>query len=288
MTGAMRPARLRRPVSRGSMALAPCHRAPDADLNGRPARRAAARGSLFPVSGPGGDHLTAPADAIARRDPGGRLTLGDCFRAFAKHLSPWLIGAALAVALALRIAAGHWSWRDAVIPLALLAAEPFTEWLIHVYVLHSRPVKIGGRRFDLPAAREHREHHGAPADLDGVLVPTYVVVGGILLIALAAVGIGYAVNPLIGGDQTAGTLTGILAAYAILAGYEWCHFLIHSPYVPRGRRYSRVRRSHRLHHYKNERYWFGVTSNLGDRVIGTNPPAGDVPRSPTARNLREA
>jgi sterol desaturase/sphingolipid hydroxylase (fatty acid hydroxylase superfamily) len=211
--------------------------------------------------------------------------LGDCFRAFARKPSPWLIGSGFAVALVARLAVGKWGWQDAAIPLALVALQPFTEWFIHVYLLHSRPVRIAGRSFDLPAAREHREHHSAPADLDGVLIPTAVILVVLPLIAAVAVGLGYALNPLIGGDRVGGTLTGIVAAYAILGGYEWCHFLIHSPYVPRGRLYSSARRSHRLHHYKNERYWFGVTTNLGDRVIGTNPDAADVPRSPTARDL---
>jgi hypothetical protein len=239
------------------------------------------------MSGPDGDHLTAPAGAIARRDPGGRLTLLDCLRAFLSHLSPWIIGTALAAAVAARVSAGHWDWRDPVIALALVAAQPFSEWVIHVYLLHSRPVRIAGRRVDLPAAREHREHHATPADLDGVLIPTPVIVLLVPLVALAAFGLGFALNPLLGGDRVAGTLTGIVTAYAILAVYEWCHFLIHSPYVPRGRYYGRIRRSHRLHHYKNERYWFGVTSDLGDRVIGTSPQAADVPRSRTARALHE-
>ena len=240
------------------------------------------------VSEAGRDHLTAPQDAIPRRDPGGRLTLADCFRAFLRQPSPWIIAAAFSVALGARMAAGHWSWRDPAIAAGLVALQPFTEWVIHVYVLHSRPVRIRGRRYDLPAAREHRKHHEAPADLDGVLIPTPVVVGAVPAIALAAFGIGHAINPLIGGDRGAGTLTGIVAAYAILGVYEWCHFLIHSPYVPRHRYYAGIRRSHRLHHYKNERYWFGVTSNLGDQVIGTAPEAAEVPRSPTARNLSEA
>jgi sterol desaturase/sphingolipid hydroxylase (fatty acid hydroxylase superfamily) len=240
------------------------------------------------VSSPPPDSLTAAPDAIRRRDPSGRLTLGDCFRDFIRRPSPWVIGATLVGAGAARVIAGHWSWRDPVIALALVALQPFTEWAIHVYLLHSRPVRIGRRRFDLPAAREHREHHAAPADLDGVLIPTAVILVAIPLIAATALGTGFALNPLMGGDRVAGTLTGIVAACAILAVYEWCHFLIHSPYVPRGRHYSRARRSHRLHHYKNERYWFGVTSDLGDRVIGTAPAPADVPRSPTARNLAEA
>ena len=170
------------------------------------------------MSGSGGDHLTASDGAIARRNPGGRLTLGDCFRAFLSRPSPWIIGAALATAGAARVAAGHWSWRDPLIAVALVAAQPFTEWAIHVYLLHSRPIRIGGRRFDLPAAREHREHHETPADLDGVLIPTPVILVAVALIALVALGAGYALNPLIGGDRVAGTLTGIVAAYAILGG----------------------------------------------------------------------
>jgi hypothetical protein len=243
---------------------------------------------LSRVGGSGRDHRTAPTDAIARRDPDGRLTLGDCAREFAGRLSPRIIGAALIAAVAARVIAGDWSWRDPAIAAGLIALQPFTEWALHFYVLHSKPIRIGARRFDLPAAREHRDHHEAPADLDGVLIPTPVIAGSIPLIALIAWGAGFALNPLVGGDRIAGTLTGIVAAYAILGVYEWCHFLIHSPYVPRGRYYKQIRRSHRLHHYKNERYWFGVTSNVGDKVIGTDPDAAEVIRSPTARNLREA
>src|SRR3954463_2337884 len=187
----------------------PWQRPPETNLNGAGLRVSAqGRASLSAVSGPGGDHLTAPEGAIARRHPDGRLTLADCFRAFARHLSPWVIGTALLAAAAARVAAGHWSWRDPVIALALLAAQPFTEWAIHVYLLHSRPVRLGGRRFDLPAAREHREHHAAPAELDGVLIPTAVILVSVALIALVAVGLGFALNPLLGGDRVAGTLTG--------------------------------------------------------------------------------
>jgi hypothetical protein len=44
-------------------------------------------------------------------------------------------------------------------------------------------------------------------------------------------------------------------------------------------------RYHRLHHFKNEHYWQGVTMHLGDRVLGTLPDHTKVPTSPTCRTL---
>ena len=45
-------------------------------------------------------------------------------------------------------------------------------------------------------------------------------------------------------------------------------------------------RNHRLHHYKNEHYWFTVTSSgTADRLFGTYPDAGGVQTSKTVRQL---
>ena len=45
-------------------------------------------------------------------------------------------------------------------------------------------------------------------------------------------------------------------------------------------------RNHRLHHYKNEHYWFTVTSSgTADRLFGTYPDAGEVTTSKTVRDL---
>ena len=46
-----------------------------------------------------------------------------------------------------------------------------------------------------------------------------------------------------------------------------------------------LERAHRLHHYRNENYWMGVTNHLGDHVLGTFPNKDDVPVSPTAKTL---
>jgi hypothetical protein len=233
------------------------------------------------------DPLAAEPDAIPRRNPNAPLRLGDVARAFARYDSPKLIATAFAAALAARLAVGQWSLGDLVMPLALLATEPVTEWLIHVYLLHARPIRVGRRRYDLLAAREHRAHHADPAELDGVLVPTYALLLFVPAIAGYLFALSFPVHLILGGDRVALWLSGLVVGYAILFSYEWCHFLIHSPYRPRGRYYKVIWRNHRLHHYKNEHYWFGVTSNLGDVVLGTSPEQSSVAKSPTARRLGE-
>jgi len=80
-------------------------------------------------------------------------------------------------------------------------------------------------------------------------------------------------------------LSGLAMSYAMLLTYEWTHFLIHSTYVPRSRYYRYIWRAHRLHHYKNEKYWFGVTVHLADHVLRTFPQRDAVETSPTARTL---
>jgi hypothetical protein len=55
--------------------------------------------------------------------------------------------------------------------------------------------------------------------------------------------------------------------------------------VPKTRWYRTIWRNHRLHHFKHEGYWMGVSSNLGDRLLGTNPDQRTVAKSATARTL---
>jgi hypothetical protein len=231
------------------------------------------------------DSLTAAPDAIPRRDPTRPPRLADVARAFWRYVSPKLIATGLLAAVAARVAIGSWSWQDVVIPFGLVAFEPLTEWVIHVYLLHAKPLRIGSHRYDLLAAREHRAHHMAPTELDGVLIPTYALLLFLPAIAAVLYGLSFPVHIVVGGDRVGFWLSGVAAGYAILGTYEWCHYLIHSPYRPRGRYYKIIWRNHRLHHFKNERYWFGITSNLGDVVLGTNPEQANVARSPTARTL---
>jgi hypothetical protein len=230
------------------------------------------------------DPLTASPETVPTRNATGPSLL-DCARVFARQPSPPYLLGAVALALAARVVQGDFSWRDLVMVAGLIALTPFVEWAIHVYLLHARPFTLLGRKVEILSAREHRAHHEAPAVLEGVLLPVYAVL--IFLVAIAAVNwaLSFPIHLVLGGPRLAYATTGVLTSFAILAAYEWTHFLIHTPHRARSRYYKAIWRNHRLHHYKNERYWFGVTSTVGDRVIGTLPDQRAVERSATARSL---
>jgi hypothetical protein len=212
-------------------------------------------------------------------------TLSACWREFMAHFSPRAALAATVLALAARVYVGQWSWRDLLPPLALLAAQPFVEWVIHKYLLHLPPFQLRGRRIELYGSIQHRNHHLDPADLDRVLLKPIEVLSFLVQIALAIALIASAIALPIGWPVAPLALTGVTFAYLGLLRYEWSHFLIHTPYVPRTRWYRAIWRNHRLHHFKHEGYWMGVSSNLGDRLLRTNPDQRTVAKSPTARTL---
>lgn len=205
-------------------------------------------------------------------------TLGAALRNFLTRLSPWLILAAIAAVAAGRIVLGDFGWGDAVAVAAMLVIYPFGEWAIHVHLLHMK-------RWSTIASRAHRVHHKVPNDLDQLLLSPWQVVG-LLSVAADVVAVGGLVAWLVTGAIPWGPLlSGLLTAYVLILGYEWTHLLIHTAYVPKSAAYRRVWRNHRLHHFKNENFWHGVTNNISDRVLGTNPDQKEVERSPTARTL---
>ena len=215
-------------------------------------------------------------------------TLGEARRAFFRKRSPWLIAAAIALAAAARLWLGDIGWRDAVAVAAMLAVYPFAEWAIHVYVLHMKPFEVGGRKIDPAAARGHREHHGAPNDLGLINLEPSEVAQLLLITDPLVVGLGALLVGLVAGPvPIAVALSALLTGYVLVGIYEWTHFLIHTAYQPKTRYYRAAWRNHRLHHFKNENFWHGITSTIGDRLLGTLPDQSDVPRSPTARALGE-
>jgi hypothetical protein len=168
----------------------------------------------------------------------------------------------------------------------MVAVYPFGEWAIHVSLLHAKPIRIRGRKVDTMAARAHRAHHREPTDLDMVLLYWWQAAALMLLAVPFTIGVGALLVTVAAGAIPLGALISAgLAGYCMIFLYEWTHFLIHTAHRPRSRYYRAIWRNHRLHHFKNEDYWHGITNNVSDRVLGTNPEQADVPRSRTARTL---
>lgn len=216
--------------------------------------------------------MSAPTRAGRRH-----VTLADAAPEFGRHPTPWMLGATVAVAAGTRLLVGGWTWADAVVPVVMVAVFPFVEWVVHVCILHWRPRRIGALRIDSLLARKHREHHVDPRDVDLIFIPwpallrVLPVVVAVALLAFPRAGLGL-------------TFLTFLAVLGLC--YEWCHYLVHSDYKPKTAVYRAIWRNHRQHHFKNEHYWFTVTSaGTADRVLGTYPDPAEVATSPTAKNL---
>lgn len=203
-------------------------------------------------------------------------TLTEVARQFWRFPSPWIIGAFLATAVAIRAVVGDVQTTDLLLLVGLLAVQPLVEWVVHITILHYRPRRWRGRTIDFLLARKHREHHADPADPDLVFIPWPVLVWLIPLEVAVA---------LLLFDRA-----GLAATYLVTVGmigivYEWTHFLVHSEYRPRSAFYRAIWRHHRLHHFKNEQYWMSISRTWPDRLLRTAPEPNAVPTSPTVRDL---
>ena len=205
------------------------------------------------------------------------LSLGAAFREFIRHPSPWTLFVMMTGAIIARVIVGDWQAWDAILPAIMIAVFPVYEWLIHVFVLHRKPRKIAGIKFDSILARDHRRHHSDPRDIPLIFIPTPALYWIVPVTTAVAV----FVFPWLGLG-----LTYLMVISAAGLGYEWTHYLVHTDYRPKTALYRAVWTNHRLHHFKNEHYWFTVTSSgTADRLLRTYPDPQSVPKSPTARNL---
>ena len=203
----------------------------------------------------------------------GKLSTVSAVGTFFRHGSNVAIavyGGAIAGALVAWHAPAHdWAWA-----LAGVACFPFIEYLMHRFLLHGPPssnpwvLKI--------QRRAHYDHHVEPNRLELLFSPLWFVLlagpvfGAIDFALLRAPG------------ATLGLLFGQFAAYLV---YEWVHYRAHVPLTPLTPWGRWLKKMHLWHHYRNEHYWYGVTSPLIDVLVGTMRPVEDVAASATTRHL---
>jgi sterol desaturase/sphingolipid hydroxylase (fatty acid hydroxylase superfamily) len=194
---------------------------------------------------------------------------------FFRLTCPRLLLTVIVLAWSVRLAVGQWNIWDAAVVLGVLVFWPLQEWIIHVFLLHLKPFTLFGRQFDPIVSRNHRNHHRNPWDPVLGITPPHMIwlyssgLPGVWLLAL----------PL---PQA---LTGVAVYFNMVLNYEWVHYLIHTSYVPRTWFYKRLWLNHRLHHFKNEHYWYGVTMLSGDWLLQTKPAAQRTDRSETCLTL---
>ena len=211
-------------------------------------------------------------------------TRTDVANAFVRTGSARVIVPIIVVLAIGRLMLGEWGRGDLAMAITIVAMTGTVEWVIHRYLLHAPPQAWISRRLGTGAG--HREHHLDPPELRWLLLRG--IDAAMFLAALTVFSAAWSI-PLawvVGGNVGPSYLTAVALTALGLGRYEWTHLLIHSAHRPRSSYYARLAANHRRHHYRNERYWLGVTSNSGDRLLRTLPSAvDDVVRSETARTL---
>ncbi len=220
--------------------------------------------------------MTSARDLATRREVA---------RSFVASSSARVIATFLVLATSLRAALGGPTWGDLVAVVTVVVLLGPVEWIIHRTLLHARPTN---RVAELLGTRDsHERHHRVPDDLDWLLLRRPNAIGSCLAIVVPFGLLTVMIDSL---DLVASEPARTTAASAVIAGlvalahYEWVHLLVHSKYRPTSRYYAYLDRNHRLHHFRNERYWLGVTVDVGDRLARTRPADRDaVPLSDTVR-----
>lgn len=202
--------------------------------------------------------------------------LKSAFRYFIQMPSVQFILVAIAVPLTLRLLHGGFGVWDLGVVALMGIVWPMQEWVLHKYLLHLKPFSILGKKVDPVFARTHRLHHREPWHLPYTFLPADVLLVAAPLTAV----IWFLLLPGYGLAMTA-----VVAFNVMGLLYEWTHYLTHTRYIPKGKYYRRIWKNHRLHHCKNENYWFAFTIPHVDALMKTEPDAAKVKTSGTCRTL---
>jgi sterol desaturase/sphingolipid hydroxylase (fatty acid hydroxylase superfamily) len=152
--------------------------------------------------------------------------------------------------------------KDVLIPFLFLGGLLFFtlfEYLLHRYVFHMQPNTELKKKIQY---NMHGIHHEFPKDKGRLAMPP------LLSVALAALFFG--IFYLLMDTRVFAFLPGMLTGYAT---YLFVHYIVHA-YSPPKNFFKYLWINHAVHHYKDNRMVFGVSSPLWDYVFGTMPKKG--------------
>ena len=151
-----------------------------------------------------------------------------------------------------------------------------SEYLTHRFLFH---IKTPKNPFLLNLIKRlHFDHHVDPKNLHLLFLPIWYSFPNFVLLCV----IFY-----ISTSMLALTVAFGGGLICMLLLYEWKHYIAHTSIKPRTQFGQRIKKLHLLHHYKNENYWFGVSSPYVDIIFGTLKQEKDVELSPTAKDLEK-
>jgi 4-hydroxysphinganine ceramide fatty acyl 2-hydroxylase len=192
--------------------------------------------------------------------------------AFFRHGSnSILVLAAMAAIAAFVLGAVPFSLAGALIGAAVFFVSEYTT---HRFMFHAKPSTIP---FVLKLQhRLHYDHHIDPPQIELLFLPWWFVIPTVLVyygIFLAIVR-----NPALAFSLAFGSLCALLY-------YEWVHYVAHIPFNPVTPFGRYVKKYHLWHHFKNERFWYGVTNPSMDFAGATYRDVESVERSTSVREI---
>lgn len=152
----------------------------------------------------------------------------------------------------------------------------FSEYLTHRFFFHLRAPK--NPLFLKFLKRLHYDHHKYPDDLKLLFLPIWYSIPSLFTLSIFFY---FIVGSL------ASTLSFGVGLICMLLVYEWKHYVAHRPIKPKSRLGKWVKKTHALHHYKNENYWYGVSTPFVDALFGTLKDEKTVEMSRTAKDLEK-
>jgi sterol desaturase/sphingolipid hydroxylase (fatty acid hydroxylase superfamily) len=168
---------------------------------------------------------------------------------------------------------GYYEWLYLGIGLIVFM---FSEYLTHRFLFH---LKAPDNPFFLKfLKRLHYDHHKYPNDLKLLFLPVWYSIPNFAVLSV----IFYFITGTVQGTVAFG-----LGLITMLLVYEWRHFIAHRPIKPKTRFGKWVKKTHTLHHFKNENYWYGVSTPFVDAIFGTLKEQTDVETSQTVKDLEK-
>lgn len=170
----------------------------------------------------------------------------------------------------------HFSWLTVLIFIIGIIFFMFSEYVTHRFIFHIKAPK--NKLFLKFMKRIHYDHHMYPDDLKLLFLPIWYSIPNLGSLCIIYFWIS---RDLI---QTIAFGSGLVL---MLLVYEWKHYVAHRSIKPITKVGRHIKKLHILHHFKNENFWYGVSTPIFDGIFGTLKDEKEVVTSNTAKALEE-